>query len=376
MNIVFFITDNYPNSLGACNVKAEYMALGLKKCGCTVSFADSLVGQSDLSDVVTGESDSGISYCLFPRKKSPLFSPLNNFKHAKHILKVKKGPEENIAIIIPELIPYYYYLARICHKEGYKVVVQYHEYFTSFPNGGLLGFDYKKRDQMLGKPVDGILPISHFLEEKAAKFNKPQLILPILSEYSRSNEKYSGENIFTFCGSAGYLLRYTIFVDAFVEVCKNHNDALLKLVIFGGDSQIAAVKQLLIDKGIERNASIYTQIPQNMLYEMYDTSLGLLIPLDPNNLQDKARFSQKIAEYLGSKRPIITTSVGEIPYYFDKKSAVIVDYTVDGFVEGMELLIEDKKLAECIGKAGYDVGVNNYDYVKNAQKMIEFFKTL
>lgn len=35
------------------------------------------------------------------------------------------------------------------------------------------------------------------------------------------------------------------------------------------------------------------QIPYEELMDIYKSSLGLLIPLDPDSVQDKARFSQK-----------------------------------------------------------------------------------
>lgn len=376
MNIVFFITDNFPYKLNAPNIKAEYMALGFKACGCKVTIADSLVGQDDIEVVDGGFSEKDIQYYRFPRRMRHTLSPIRNFSNVTKVLRSAKEDEDNFAVITPEIVPYYYYLSHICHREGYKVVVQYHEYTTSFPVGGLLGYSYRMMDEVLGKPVDGILPISHFLMNHAAKFKKPQLILPIVADFSRKIAPYCGLNIFTFCGSSEYLLRYTLFIDAFVHVIKKYPDAILKLVVFGKESQIEAIQQLLCYKNIDQNATIYTQIPQETLYEMYDTSLGLLIPLDPDNLQDKARFSQKIAEYIGSKRPIITNAVGEIPYYFDKNSAVIVDYSVEGFAEGMEMLITDKERATLIGKAGYQVGVDNFNYIKNAQKMIRFLKTL
>ena len=78
--------------------------------------------------------------------------------------------------------------------------------------------------------------------------------------------------------------------------------------------------------------------------------MGLLIPLDPNSLADIARFSQKIAEYVSTSRPIITSNVGEIPYYFkDKENAIICEYSAKSYADAMLLLQNDGTLANVLG---------------------------
>ena len=84
---------------------------------------------------------------------------------------------------------------------------------------------------------------------------------------------------------------------------------------------LAAVK-------IEDFVIFIQQIPYVELIEIYESSLGLLIPLDPNSLADIARFSQKIAEYLSSSRPVITNNVGEIPYYFTDRKDIIISMII------------------------------------------------
>ena len=94
-------------------------------------------------------------------------------------------------------------------------------------------------------------------------------------------------------------------------------------------------------------------------------------------MQDKARFSQKIAEYIGSQRPIITNNVGEIPYYFmNEKSALIVNYTSEAFAEGMIKLIQDPYLADKIGNEGYNIGIQHFEYCTRSIKIIDFMHQL
>ena len=126
-----------------------------------------------------------------------------------------------------------------------------------------------------------------------------------------------------------------------------------------------------------KNIEIKTQIPQEELYRIYDESLGLLIPLDPNSLQDKARFSQKIAEYVGSKRPLITNNVGEISHYFiHQETAEIISYDVNGFYKGMKELINNHSLADKIGEKGFEVGEKYFNYKTISDSIQSFLKTI
>ena len=125
------------------------------------------------------------------------------------------------------------------------------------------------------------------------------------------------------------------------------------------------------------NIIVKTKVPFEELNEIYGSSLGLIIPLEPDSIADIARFSQKIAEYVATGRPIITNEVGEIPYYFkDRESAYFANYSAQGFYYVMSNMLEDKKKADVVGMNGFNVGRENFDYKTNAMKLIEFSKQL
>ena len=108
---------------------------------------------------------------------------------------------------------------------------------------------------------------------------------------------------------------------------------------------------------------------------MYKKSVALIIPLDPKSVAYKARFSQKIAEYLSSSRPVITNNVGEIPYYFtDRKDIIIADYTVKGFLKAMLFAISDKEAATKIGEQGFLKGRQEFGIDNNCNRIIDFIE--
>lgn len=376
MNIVLITSEGYPFQFSANNSKTEFIARGLKENGCKVTIVDTALGTKGLSKVQVGISPKGIHYYLLPRKGK--FSTIfRNLPRLWKILKKERQEKDNYAILGMTLYPAFVLTAILCAIQGYKRTALFHEWHIGCKQPNVI---YKMeawlKDKTFGYFLNGIFPISHFLLEKGKRFHKPQMILPIMGSYDRKLHPYTDGCNFTYCGHANYLIRNHLLLDAFKIVIAKYPKAKLTLVLFGNKKQMQEVNQLIQENRIP-SIEIKNQIPEEDLYKLYDTSLGLLIPLEPNNLQDKARFSQKIAEYIGSQRPIITNNVGEIPYYFmNEKSALIVNYTSEAFAEGMIKLIQDPYLADKIGNEGYNIGIQHFEYCTRSIKIIDFMNQL
>lgn len=376
MNIVLITSEGYPFQFSANNSKTEFIARGLKEYGCMVTMADTILGTKGLPNEQTGISQKGIHYYLLPRKGK--FSTIfKNLPKLWRILKKEKQAKDNYVILGMTLYPAFVLTAILCMLQGYKRTALFHEWHIGCKQPNII---YKieawLKDKTFGYFLNGIFPISHFLLEKGERFHKPQMILPVMASYDREVHPYAGEYNFTYCGHANYLLRNHLLLDAFKIVIEKYTKAKLTLVLFGNKKQMQEAKQFIQETTIP-SIEIKNQIPEEELHKLYDTSLGLLIPLDPSSLQDKARFSQKIAEYIGSKRPIITNHVGEIPYYFtNEKSAMIVDYTPEAFAEGMVKLIQHSDKAIQIGHEGYHIGIVNFEYRAISCKIMNFMLSL
>ena len=109
---------------------------------------------------------------------------------------------------------------------------------------------------------------------------------------------------------------------------------------------------------------------------LYQNANGLLIPLQ-NSIQDQARFSQKIAEYLSTRNPIITNNVGDIKLYFkDRYNAYIAkSYTKEALVEIMNEIMQKPNEARRIGEEGYKTGLNNFDNIRVCKELSNFIST-
>src|SRR5665647_1653564 len=339
MKIVLLgITSGYPHNISANIVKTEFISLGLISNGDVGCIVNSIAGEHNLKKMKYGVSIKGIEYVQFSSKFKYfgfLFNIINLFRVLKH--KKKEGYE---AVIIGfDIFPIFLIYSLVSKLIGLKRTILFHEWHIAFKHTHFLyKIDAEIKDRTFGYFVDGIFPISHFLNQKSLKFKKPTMKLPILADFNKKYPKLEIKEYFTYCGHATYYNAIKLMLKSF-HASDIKKSVKLILVLHGNKVQIEKVSSMITFFNFQDTVEIKTNIPQKELYDTYSSSIGLIIPLDKDSIQDKARFSQKIAEYIATERPIITSDVGEISNYFEnKKNAIIVPFTIDGYAEAFNYL--------------------------------------
>jgi glycosyltransferase involved in cell wall biosynthesis len=223
--------------------------------------------------------------------------------------------------------------------------------------------------------ADGALPISHFIHKLINKKNKslPLHILPVLADFNSNIDKIfkDTECYFCYCGSIGYEDVIKLIIDAFNKI--NNNKIKLYLIISGKNEAIEKFKN---EVKLVSNIIFFQNLTNTELFNIFSNSIGLLIPMRPC-IQDKARFPQKIAEYVASGSPIITNSVGEISYYFNNNNAILTKYyTVEAYFNAMQWVIENPEKAKEIGKKGKETGYINFHYKNIANQYAAFLNSI
>ena len=273
-----------------------------------------------------------------------------------------------------ELI-YYWLLSRIF---GFKIIAHYVEYRSVFPHGNRwieLAAD-RMYDQYFMRWVDASLPISEYLiaHLKAKNFKGPMVKVPPLADFNqfRGGNGLKGKYFF-YVGTAAYLEAITFILQAFEEVKEGEWE--LHLLVNGNAEQMAEFKNNVGDAQKRQKIKCFSNLSYPDLIKKYQEASALLIPLT-NSIQDTARFPQKMAEYLASGNPVVTTNFGEVPYYLkDGISALISsDYQAKSFAEKMQFAIDHPIESVAIGKRGQQEGLNFFDlnsYGEALRKMID-----
>lgn len=268
-------------------------------------------------------------------------------------------------------ILFYWIISRAC---GYKVVYQYVEYRIdeTFRNAYHRANGYLV-DKVAAKLWDAMIPISHFLLEKALEVNPSlkSLIGPPICDYSLFNKlQCPKEDIVMYCGSAAYFEVVKIVVDAYNSSVISRQYSLV-LIIAGNDSQLKMVRDYA------PNAILMTKLPYAELVKAYNRAKVLLIPLR-DSIKDISRFPNKVCEYAASKSVIVTTKYGEPVHFFkDKKSALIADdCSSTAIAEQLDWIATHPSEIESIGMAGYNVGLMNFELSAHKSRCKSFVESL
>ena len=374
-NYVFLnVTSNYPHQFTAGNTKMEYMALGFKELGANVTAINSISSCTKDNCNEIGISEKGIEYITFSSHKT--FKGIYNIKQTYKLLKAKKTKGHNAVIMATSRTHKMLIDILIAKLAGYKTLFLFHEWRSALKMHSIFHkIDAWLKDHFVIRFFDAYLPISHFLLEECNKvsLNKKKLIVPVMADYTTEPTAKDIKPRFSYCCGVWYMMRHPMLLDAMDKLTEKHPSAELMLILSGKETDIEHFKNAIRERKCANNITIKSKVPFDELNRIYQTSLGLIIPLDPDSVADIARFSQKIAEYVATGRPIITNAVGEIPYYFkDRYSAYFADYTADGFYEVMNEMMVNKETADRIGFLGFMVGREHFDSKVNAHKMLNF----
>jgi glycosyltransferase involved in cell wall biosynthesis len=168
-------------------------------------------------------------------------------------------------------------------------------------------------------------------------------------------------NYFLYVGTAAYLEAIDFITRSFDM--SRQDSYFLHLVVNGSPAQMKIVEDLIGQMKKKDKVRLFSNLKYSHLIHKYIHARALLIPLT-ESIQDKARFPQKISEYLASGNPIITTNFGEVPFYFqDQKNALVAThYDVKEYAEKLDFIVNNPEASMHIGKNGKDTGLKFFDF--------------
>lgn len=381
-NIIFVeTTDGFPKKFTANNSKTELIARGLLNAGDKVTIINRIQGSEFIHKNVEQDSINGLTYYTFRKHNTERFGYIKNLINQCRILKRLKLKDKNNILIMGQ--PYFlvFLIEVIIYKVlGYKIGITKTEWPSHIKSiKGIKKIDFWLSDNLFGYFIDIIFPISQYIQIKCSRFKKPMFKIPILATFdTRQYHTNESKPYFLLCSTLAYIENVKLVINAFNIFSNNTSakDFSLKLILSGKEESMKLIKQYISQNNIQHKIQIYQQVPYNELMSLYQNANGLLIPLQ-NSIQDQARFSQKIAEYLSTRNPIITNNVGDIKLYFkDRYNAYIAkSYTKEALVEIMNEIMQKPNEARRIGEEGYKTGLNNFDNIRVCKELSNFIST-
>jgi glycosyltransferase involved in cell wall biosynthesis len=235
-------------------------------------------------------------------------------------------------------------------------------------------------DRYACRMASGVLPISRSLIDRVEHYapGKPWLKDPGLVDLSRFDGlvRKPGKPYLLFCGYLGYMEIIRFILEAF-DLAETDPSVEFRLVLNGAEADFArfdAERQKL--RKADR-VVVISGISDRELSQLYLDAYALVIPLRQTP-QDRARFPHKIGEYCASRRPVITTAVGEVGERFTDglNAFVAARYDAGDFARAFEAALADPARADEVGAAGRRLAEEQFDYRRFGPPMKEFVEEL
>lgn len=230
------------------------------------------------------------------------------------------------------------------------------------------------------KFVDGMIVCSWALVNYYHAYcDKPFCLIPLVYEngfIKRSTKK--DNHTIVYCGDmGGGKDGVDILIRAFAIFCEEIDD--YKLILIGGAKEhkvMSDLKRMTEDLGISDKVFYTGWINRNEL-PPYLENASLLVLSRPANKQAEGGIPSKLAEYLSTGRPVLTTRVGDLSLYFKHHQNIFFAEpgSVEDFSKNMKEIIINYARSCAIGTKGYDT-VKQFDSKAQSKRIITYLNTL
>lgn len=165
-------------------------------------------------------------------------------------------------------------------------------------------------------------------------------------------------------------------IESFSYVEKKHPD--FKLVLIGGaksELEFEHIKSKVGDLKL-KNVIFTGRVSREDVPRILKNAKVLCLAR-PSSLQSFGGFPTKLGEYLSTSNPVVVTAVGEIPNYLNDTNSFLVEPDNNElFGEAINQVLADYAHAQKIGKEGYMIASNNFNYKSQSCRLHDFFLRL
>lgn len=232
---------------------------------------------------------------------------------------------------------------------------------------------------------DGLLVMTNCLKEffLSKGFSSDRLVLiPQTVDFTRfsnlDSRQHKSSKHLTYIGSFDQGKDGVMsLIRAFKLVLEDNPDLLLNIAGSGSKEDFEKIKFEIYSLGLEGCVKLLGSVSADSIPELLSSS-RLLLSCRPDSIQARYGFPTKIAEYLASGKPVVTTAYGDLKHVLtDGKNAfVATSSNISDFAAKIAQALEDETNAELVGERGQETAVALFDPAKQTKILIDFVRKL
>ena len=161
-------------------------------------------------------------------------------------------------------------------------------------------------------------------------------------------------------------------LEAFLKIYQDYPDS--RLILIGDNTRVLQMQRVnnILSKMPYSDRIIFTgQLDRKSVIEKINSAYCLVLAR-PDNIQAKYGFPTKLGEYLSTGKPVIVTSVGDVPLFLrDGENAYIAKPDdVDAFANKLNECLSDPIKASFIGKKGEELVYREFNYLEVTKNIV------
>jgi len=229
------------------------------------------------------------------------------------------------------------------------------------------------------KIFDGIVVMTNSLEDyfrKKKSSNASILIMPMTVEHDRF--EYDDSESPIDCEYIAYIGSFGDNKDGVYDLIKafsliEFDNYHIKLMIIGDSKKMVemnALNQYCNTLGVENKIIFTGRIPRDLV-PSYLNNAKLLALARPDSTRAQGGFPTKLGEYLSTGKPVLVTTVGEIPNYLEDGKNAFLSQPGDPeeFAKKMMYILENYTEACIVGKKGQELALTTFNNKYQANRL-------
>lgn len=388
MNILILFSggDGFPIG-GAYTNRVLALSKGLAGNGCKVTILIFYPGKKNIAEP-EGVFD-GIHYkfaCNPVRPKSrvnKIFIGVQGiFQGCRYIMATYKREHYDALISFSSLFSQNFFMFLVSRLIKTPFIREKNEFPQAVLQKGINGLNGLDKIKLcyVYKIFDAFVLIStglkNYLDNKTRK-KSPVIIVPIVVDNERflTSGEQQPEKLITYCGHLfGEKDGVKILLKTFSLIAGKHTDYSLMMIGDISDRhEFEKLSDYIRELGIEGRV-VFPGFVDRKEIPGFLIKSAVLVLARPDNIQAKGGFPTKLGEYLATGRPVLVTSVSDIPHYIQHNvnGFLAVPGDADDFADKLDKILSDYATASAVGREGRKLADTSFNIYFQGHRLIDF----